>query len=156
MFNKLKKFFSAPVAPVKVTKPRKPKAVKVPEVIPEVKTDSVAKEKATAAGEPYIVVTEMDIDPNNINAGSMTFDWNDKFLLNLIKAGYKMKEDDTENMIVDRWFHTICRNVVLEIYEQEQSDPDNRDVPPLTKSGIHPEPRSVGRKSLDGGRVEIS
>ena len=144
MFNKLKKFFSAPVAPVKVTKPRKPKAVKVPEVITEVKTDSVAKDAATARGEPYVAILSVDVDPQNIHNGSFELDWNDKFLLNLIKAGYKMQDDDTDTMIVDRWFHTICRNIVLEIYEQDQADPTNRDE------------RVVRTKNLGNGRTEVS
>jgi len=45
---------------------------------------------------------------------------------------------------VDRWFHTICRNIVLEIYEQNQADPTNRDE------------RVVRTKDLGGGRTEVS
>lgn len=126
----------APVMP-KVKKPRKPKEKKV---TPEL----TAKEKATAAGEPYVNILGMDIDPNDINSGAFELDWNDKFILNLIRAGYKMKDDEADSVIVDRWFQTICRNVALEVYEQQQADPTNRDM------------RMVRTKDLGDGRTEIS
>jgi hypothetical protein len=123
--------------PVKEKKPRTPK---VKEPIKEL----TEKEKATAAGEPYIQILRMDIDPDNINAGSFEMDWNDKFILNLIRAGYKMRDDDTDSMIADRWFQTICRNIALEVYEQAQADPTNRDL------------REIKTRDLGNGRTEVS
>jgi hypothetical protein len=145
MFDKLKKIFSKkPEKVVKVSKPRKPKEIKVPEVAKTPALDTSAKDAATAKGDPYVAILSVDVDPQNIHNGSFELDWNDKFLLNLIKAGYKMQDDDTDTMIVDRWFHTICRNIVLEIYEQNQADPTNRDE------------RVVRTKDLGGGRTEVS
>jgi len=145
MFNKLKNIFSKkPEKVVKVSKPRKPKEIKVPEVAKKPEIDTAAKDAATAKGDPYVAILSVDVDPQNIHNGSFELDWNDKFLLNLIKAGYKMQDDDTDTMIVDRWFHTICRNIVLEIYEQNQADPTNRDE------------RVVRTKDLGGGRTEVS
>ena len=129
---------------VKVSKPRKPKEIKVPEVAKTTSVDTSAKDAATSKGDPYVAILSVDVDPQNIHNGSFELDWNDKFLLNLIKAGYKMQDDDTDTMIVDRWFHTICRNIVLEIYEQNQADPTNRDE------------RVVRTKDLGGGRTEVS
>lgn len=106
-----------------------------------------AKEQATMAGEPYINVVGMEVDPADINAGAFELDWNDKFILNLIKAGYKMKDDDTDAIIVDRWFQTVCRNIALELYEQQQADPDNR---------YRSEMRIVRSKDLGDGRSEVS
>ena len=123
--------------PVKEKKPRTPKVEKPIKELTE-------KEKATAAGEPYIQILRMDIDPENINAGSFEMDWNDKFILNLIRAGYKMRDDDTDNMIADRWFQTICRNIALEVYEQAQADPTNRDL------------REIKTRDLGNGRTEVS
>lgn len=102
------------------------------------------KEKATLAGEPYIHIIKMNVDPNDINSGEFELDWNDKFVLNLIRAGYKFKENDTDSMIVDRWFQTVCRNIALEVYEQEQADPTNRDL------------RAVNTRDLGNGRTEVS
>jgi hypothetical protein len=48
-------------------------------------------------------------------------------------------------MIVDRWFQTVCRNIALEVYEQEQADPDNRG-----------DLRQIRRKDIGNGRSEIS
>ena len=139
MFDKLKNLFkkSETVKPVQEKKPRKPKEKKVV-------TELTAKEKATQAGEPYINILSMEIDPEDVNNGAFELDWNDKFILNLIRAGYKQKDSDTDNIIVDRWFQTVCRNIALEVYEQQQADPTNRDL------------RVVRTKNLGGGRTEVS
>ena len=123
--------------PKQPKKPRKPREKKKEAVL----TD---KEKATQAGEPYVNIVKVDIDPNDINNGAFELDWNDKFILNLIKAGYKIREDDTDAQIVDRWFQTVARNIALELYEQQQADPQNRDL------------RVVTTKDLGNGRTEVS
>ncbi len=84
------------------------------------------KEIATAAGEPWVSVLSMDIDPEQINNGAFELDWNEKFIANLIRAGYQQKPNEEEHIIVDRWFQNVCRNVALETYEQEQADPEIR------------------------------
>lgn len=103
------------------------------------------KEKATAAGEPYVAILNIDLDPADVNNGSFELDWNDKFLVTLIRKGYKIKNDDTDNDIVDRWFTDMCRSIVLETYEQTQADPDNRD-----------NMRVISRRDLGGGYSEVS
>ena len=139
MFEKLKNLFKKQEdAPVAKKEPAKPKQQKpVPPELTE-------KEKATAAGEPYIAITKVEINPENINDGAFDLDFNDKFVLNLIKAGYRQREDDTDVIIVDRWFQTVCRNVALEMYEQQVADPENRDA------------RVIRTKDLGNGRTEVS
>ena len=100
-----------------------------------------AKELATERGEPYVNVVAVELDPDNIGAGAFELDWNDKFLANLVRAGYQKQANEPEHVIVDRWFQDICRNVVLETYEQEQADPDLR---------------RVSKRNLGDGRTEIS
>ena len=118
-----------------VVKPEpKPKA----EPKPPVKT---AKEIATEKGEPWVDILSMDVDPENLHQGAFELDWNEKFVANLVRAGYKMKPDDTDSEIVDRWFQAVCRNVVLETWEQEQAMNPNRVI------------RS---KDIGGGRSEVS
>ena len=97
---------------VKEKKPRKPKAKKEESILSD-------KEKATREGLPYVNILKMEIDPYDINSGAFELDFNDKFVLNLIKSGYKIRDDDTDVIIVDRWFQTVCRNVALELYEQQ-------------------------------------
>ena len=77
-----------------------------------------AKDLATERGEPYIEILRMDVNPNDINTGAFEFDWNDKFVANLIRAGYQGKTDAD---LVDQWFQNVCRNVVLETYEQYEA-----------------------------------
>jgi hypothetical protein len=138
LFDKL--FGKKPEPVAEAPKPApKPKEKKVPELS--------AKEKATQAGEPYVNILSMEVDPKDINSGAFELDWNDKFVLNLIRAGYKIRDDDTDSQIVDRWFQTVCRNVALELYEQQQADPDNRYKADL---------RTVSTKDIGGGRTEVS
>ena len=97
-----------------------------------------AKEQATAAGEPWVQVLSMEIDPENPGAGAFELDWNDIFVAHLIKSGYQGKTDQD---IVDNWFQDVCRNVVMETYQQEQADPSNRPS---------------NRRDLGNGRTEVS
>ena len=138
MFEKLKNAFKKKPAPT----PKKKSAPKLS-----------AKETATRAGEPWVDILQVNVDPKDINNGAFELDWNDKFLLNLIKQGYKELESDTDEEIIDRWFKEVCRNVVLETYEQAQADPYNRkDIDPITGA----EMRVVSKKDLGDGRSEVS
>jgi hypothetical protein len=89
----------------------------------------------------------MVVDPNDINSGSVELDFNDKFVLNLIRAGYKMKDTDTDNDIVDRYWVSLCRSTVLETFEQEIADPNKR-----TPGDV----RNVVTRDLGNGRTEVS
>lgn len=79
------------------------------------------KQIATEKGEPYIEIVSMNIDPNNLHNGSFELDWNEKFVADLVRHGYMMDPKDTDADIVDRWFTAVCRNVVLETYEQYEA-----------------------------------
>lgn len=136
MFDKIKKFFLKEEPIKEKVEPKKEQQRPKKKLSP--------KEEATMKGEPYVNIVKMSVDPNDIHNGEFELDFNDKFVLNLIKAGYKMKEDDTDVVIVDRWFQTVCRNVALEMYEQTQADPSNRDV------------RNVVSRNLGNGRSEVS
>ena len=138
MFDKIKKLLG-----VKTVEPR-PEPPR--EAAPKSKKKPSPKEEADAKGEPYVAILKVDLDPNNINNGAFELDWNDKFLINLVKQGYKIKPDDTDNEIVDRWFQTVCRNIALEVYEQEVADPEKRrdDV------------RIIRQRDLGNGRTEVS
>ena len=137
MFDKIKKWF----APEEV----KPEPVAAVKRAPK-KKELTPKEQATAAGEPYVAILSVDLDPADINNGAFELDWNDKFVANLIKQGYKIREDDTDAQIVDRWFQTVCRNIALEVYEQEQADPSKRDS----------DMRVIQQRDLGGGFTEVS
>ena len=143
MFDKIKNLFKKPepVKPVQQKKPRQPKKKKEDSVLSD-------KEKATKEGMPYVNILKMELDPYDINTGAFELDWNDKFVLNLIKAGFKIRDDDNDTIIVERWFQTVCRNVALELYEQQQADPENRTMAS--------EMRVVRAKDLGGGRTEVS
>jgi hypothetical protein len=119
---------------------------KKPEVKPEPKPKKVEKtekELATEKGEPYVNILSMEIDPTNMQSGAFELDWNDKFVANLVRAGYQMKPTDTDADIVDRWFTAVCRNIVLETYEQEQAMNPERD-------------RVVKTRNIGDGRSEVS
>jgi hypothetical protein len=85
------------------------------------KTKKSAKDMATEKGEPYVAILGMEVDPENLHQGSFELDWNSIFVTRLVKAGYMMKETDTDADIVDRWFQNVCRHVVMETFEQEEA-----------------------------------
>ena len=137
MFDKIKSLFGAkanvnpqPTQPKPEPPPAPPKK-KVPE--------KSAKELATERGEPYVAVLSMDVDPENLHQGAFELDWNDKFVANLIRAGYQGKSDSD---VVDQWFQNVCRHVVMETWEQEQA---------IKNSGIYVQSRNIG-----DGRSEVS
>ena len=101
------------------------------------------KEIATAAGEPFVAILKMDIDPNNLHQGSFELDWNEIFVSRLVKAGYMIKPTDLDVDIVDRWFQTVCRHVVMETWEQEQAI--------IKGAGQYVNTRNIG-----DGRTEVS
>ena len=120
-------------------KKKKPEAKVVDLPKPKKKTE---KELANERGEPYVNIVSMEIDPNNLHQGAFELDWNDKFVSNLVRAGYQMKADDTDSDIVDRWFQNVCRHVVMETWEQEEA---------MRNSGIY-----VRTTDLGNGRKEVS
>jgi len=139
MFEKLKNFF----------KKEEIEPTPQPQPAPAVKKEKklTAKVLATQKGEPYVTVISMDIDPEDINSGAFELDFNEIFVARLVKAGYMIKKEDTDAEIVDRWWTQVCRNVALELYEQQQADPENR---------YRTEMRIVRSKDLGDGRTEIS
>jgi hypothetical protein len=102
-----------------------------------------AKEIATDKGEAYVNIISMDVDPENISAGAFELDWNEKFIADLVRHGYMMDKNDTDADIVDRWFTAVCRNVVLETWEQEQAMNPERD-------------RVIKSRNLGDGLSEVS
>ena len=128
-FDNLKKRFekNKPEARAETPKPKK-------------KSD---KELATERGEPYVAILSMEIDPENMQQGSFELDWNDKFVANLVRAGYQMDAKDTDADIVDRWFTAVCRNIVMETWEQYEAMNPERD-------------RVIKSRNLGDGRSEVS
>jgi len=104
-----------------------------------------AKDLATEAGEPYVSVTSVDLDPDDVGNGAFELDWNDIFIARLVKSGFQIKKDDTDADIVDRWFQSICRNILNENYEQWEAN-----------QPVDSRPRRVERNDLGNGRSEIS
>lgn len=95
------------------------------------------KERATRAGEPYVNIDKVTIDPAAPGQGAFELDWNELFIAKLTKAGYRGESDE---LIVDKWFADVCRNVVLETYEQYEAN----------------NPTRVTKKVLPNGRSEFS
>jgi hypothetical protein len=111
---------------------------------PKVKKEKAAakteKELATERQEPWVSIVSVDLDPENIGNGAFELDWNEWFVAKLIRAGYKGKDDA---QMVDQWFQDVCRNVVLETFEQYDAN--------------NPRPTNgVQRKDIGGGRSEVS
>lgn len=96
-----------------------------------------AKEIATAKAEPYVNIDKVMIDPQNPGQGGFELDWNEFFVAKLVKAGYQGRDDE---QIVDQWFQDVCRNIVLETYEQYAANDTSK----------------IKRTDLGNGRSEFS
>jgi hypothetical protein len=99
---------------------------------------------ATDRGEPYVTILSMEIDPENLQSGAV-LSWTGmiKFVANLVRAGYQMDAKDSDADIVDRWFTTVCRNVVMETYEQYEAMNPERD-------------RVIKTRNLGDGQSDVS
>ena len=123
---------------------RKKKVVKEEPKTPKIVKKS-PKEIATEAGEPWVSVTSVELDPDDVGNGAFELDWNEIFVSRLVKAGFMIKPSDTDSDIVDRWFQSICRNILNENYEQWEAN-----------QPIDARPRRVERNDLGNGRSEVS
>lgn len=127
MLNKIRKLFSKP-------------ADKQPEERKAATKKKTEKELATERGEPWVSVVTVELDPDNVGNGAFELDWNDKFITKLVRAGYKGK---TDQQIVDQWFQDVCRNVVMENFEQYEANLPRTDS------------RNITRNDLGDGRSEL-
>lgn len=147
MLDKLKKILKTPAqrraeeaaAAEKKRLAEERKAAKKAAAAEAKKKAKTPKELATERGEPWVEVLSMELNPEDPGQGSFELDWNDKFVANLVRAGYQGKTDQD---IVDNWFQSVCRNVVLETWEQDQADPEKR--------------QPSNRRDLGNGRTEVS
>jgi hypothetical protein len=88
-----------------------------------------------------VAILSLDVNPENLHEGAFELDWNEKFVANLVRAGSMLTKEDTDDVIVDRWFQTICRHVVMETWEQAEA--------------MNPG-RYVRERNIGDGRTEIS
>lgn len=107
------------------------------------KPEKTPKELADEAGEPYVSILSVELDPDNIGNGAFELDWNDKFIIQLVRAGYQAQPNEPENVIVDRWFQTVCKNILAENFEQWQAN--------QTGGG-----RTAYREDLGDGKTGVS
>ena len=121
-------------------KPKKTPAMPKTKKPKEAKPKKTPKQIATEKGEPWVNILSVELDPENIGQGAFELDWNEFFVAKLVRAGYKGRDDQ---QIVDQWFQDVCRNVVLETYEQVEA---NNPRPPT----------GVQRRDIGGGRTEVS
>jgi len=133
----------------KKTPATKTPAKKVPAKAPTKKTTKkidftgmTPRQIADAKGEPWVSVISVELDPDNIGNGAFELDWNEKFIANLVRAGYKGKTDAD---MVDQWFADVCKNVLAENYEQWEAN-----------QPYDARPRVIDRKDLGNGRTEVS
>jgi len=70
------------------------------------------KEKATARGEPFVKVVEVNIDPENPGQGYFELDWNQLFVKQLLEAGYSGMDEEE---IIDSWFTNLCRGIAEDV-----------------------------------------
>ena len=70
------------------------------------------KDMATARGESYVRVLNVNVDFENPADGYFELEWNQIFIRELLQAGYT---GASEEEIVDAWFTNLCRNIADEV-----------------------------------------
>ena len=105
-------------------------------------TGMTPRQIADAKGEPWVSVVQVELDPDNIGNGAFELDWNEKFITNLVRAGYKGK---TDSDMVDLWFQDVCKNVIAENFEQWEAN-----------QPLDSRPREINRRDIGDGRSEVS
>ena len=85
-----------------------------------------AKEQADKDGKPYVEVLSTNIDPERPTEGYFELDWNDKFITQLVRAGYK---GDKQEDIIDTWFTDLCRQMLIIENEKDNFIVDVDKIP---------------------------
>ena len=85
-----------------------------------------AKEQADKDGKPYVEVLSTNIDPEKPTEGYFELDWNDKFITQLVRAGYK---GDKQEDIIDSWFTDLCRQMLIIENEKDNFIVDVDKIP---------------------------
>ena len=85
---------------------------KIKQLFTRKKASMSDKDKATARGEAYVKVLEVNFDKENPGDGYFELEWNNIFVKQLLEAGYT---GDNEEAIVDLWFTTLCKQISEDI-----------------------------------------
>lgn len=125
LFNKAKGIFGKKGSNEK-PKPKKAAGNK------KVETSESKKDIATANGEPYVEVVTLEVDASNPSQGAFELEWNDLFVAELKKNGFRGPSDED---IVDLWFQQICKNVALSQWETFDDDGRKRSMVQKTNLG---------------------
>lgn len=121
MLERLKNLLSKKkTVEVPAEKPTRTRKKKVDTRTPLEIRRSEEKARADAAKESWVDVV-FNVDPADPHSGYADIDWNDKFIADLVRHGYQIRPDDSDQDIVYRWYIEVCRNEVLETYAQEEA-----------------------------------
>ncbi len=85
---------------------------KIKQLFKKADTEMSDKDKATAKGEAYVKVLEVNFDKENPGDGYFELEWNNIFVKQLLEAGYT---GNNEEEIVDLWFTTLCKQISEDI-----------------------------------------
>ena len=98
------------------------------------------KKRATKDSEPYVDIVKVELDADNPSYGSFELDWNEHFVKKLRDLGYP---GDSDEVVVDLWFQSVCRNILMETYEQDAANRGDNI-------------RYINRRDLGDGKTEVS
>ena len=69
------------------------------------------KQVATVRKLPWVNITRIELDENNVSFGNLELDWNEYFIEELHKNGHVAKDEDES---VNLWLASLCRNIALD------------------------------------------
>jgi len=97
------------------------------------------KEEATEKGEPWVSIPKIGLNLETMASGELELDWNQEFINQLLRAGYRGKDDED---LVEQWLRHLCRGILMELWEQEEAN----DKPA----------RYTQQRDIGDGRTEVS
>lgn len=81
----------------------------------EITENEYNKEVASIQNEPWVVVKNIETDPESPSVGSIELDWNDAFVEMLEDKGYGPAL--SQEQVVDEWLSELCRNIALDRFD---------------------------------------
>lgn len=81
------------------------------------------KKIANLKDEPFICVVKSEFDASmGINGVAFEFDWNERWIKDLVAAGYSGSNEDE---LIQKWFEDLCRSVLLDSADIHDAVPFN-------------------------------
>lgn len=89
------------------------------------------KQSATIRKEPWVKVVHFGVTGSDVKQGDFELDWNEYFIKQLEDQGYLGRSEDE---VIQQWFHEVCKNVALDVYNGVGDFNERTETEPVTRT----------------------